>query len=633
MPSGDLVENRIEINRFLLDQREAIIEAGTSWVVEAAVDLQGRRPRAETRELVALVVEFHLAELLRGDLEPRRRFIEFVTSYRASDEFQISTLLRGFLSFKKGVERILPDSPFTSEDRFRVLVMVDTRSQDAVHEMSDIYVGKLNDKIREARAQEVRAEEREAQLVLERERNLALEEAKRAAEAANQAKSRFLAHMSHELRTPLNSVIGFSQYLVDDEGLSAEHRRTVDSIYQSGQALLEMINEVLEMSRIEAGAVEVRTARVETATFLRQLYTILEPHVATGVRFDVRCEGELEQYFRTDRSKLRQILLNLIGNALKFTQEGHVTCTVRQQRPIEVEGEGEVVQLEFIVDDSGPGISEDGLRTIFDAFVQSETGESLGRGVGLGLSIAESYVQLLGGKLDVRSVVGEGTTFCVSLPVAVDRTQGRQSWQKCSVEQAAAFRILVVDDHLVNRELLGFALGRWGFQVSEASGGLEAVLKARDWRPDLIFMDIRMNDIDGLEATRQIRAQADGGGPVIVALTASAFDDVRERAMLAGCDDFLLKPFDHEMISRMLYERLVLIGPQPRHREEQMVLASEVLAEAERASLRLAAIQLDLAHFEAWLASATELDAGTKATLQAWVDEFQFGKVLQWIET
>jgi len=628
---GLLAESRAAIGRFLVEQRAAIVDAGTSWVVQSSVDLRGSRPRDETRRLVERVVELHFAWLLHGELEPRRQFVEFVTSYRASAQFHISTLLRGFSSFKKGVEALLLRSPLPSVDQLRLLMLIDTCSQDVIFEMSDVYVGKLNETIRRVREQEVRAEAHEAQLRLERERNLALEQAKQAADAANAAKSHFLAHMSHELRTPLNSVIGFSQYLLHDEGLSADHRRTVDNIHQSGEALLEMIDEVLEMSRIEAGAVVARLGTVDLVAFLAQLRTILVPHVAPGVRFEVRREGELEPYFRTDRSKLRQILVNLLGNALKFTQAGHVLCTVRAGK-IGVDG---APTLEFLVEDTGPGISEQELGSVFDAFVQTESGQASGRGVGLGLAISKSYVELLGGSLRVDSAVGIGTTFAFSLPVTLDRPEERDPWQACTTEQASAFAILVVDDHQTNRELLRMTLERWGFRVEEAAGGLEAVRKARAWRPDLVFMDLRMGDLDGLEATRRIRAQLGACAPVIVALTASVFGNVREEAVAAGCDEFLLKPFDFGTIARVIHARLVLArrssgapaGPG------RMLQASALLSEAERDGLRLAAVQLDLARLERWLADADGLDAETRTSLQGWIEEFQFGRVLQWIET
>jgi signal transduction histidine kinase/DNA-binding response OmpR family regulator len=598
-------ETREVIARFLKDEREAIVEAGTSWVVRTALDLQGRRPREETRELVDRVVDLHLARLLHGQLEPRRRFV--------------------------GVEEILRFSSLSYAEQLGVLRLVDASSRDAIFEMSDLYVGKLNTEIRRAREQEVRAEAQQAQLQLERERNLALEEATRAAEAANAAKGRFLAHMSHELRTPLNSVIGFSQYLLSDPSLSVQHRRTIDDIHHSGQALLEMINEVLEMSRIEAGALQARVSTVELGPFLQQLHAILVPHVAPGVRFDVCCEGTPEPCFRTDRSKLRQILLNLVGNALKFTQAGHVSCVVRQP----CASESGTAWLELVVQDTGPGIAEHELPTMFDAFVQTETGEASGKGVGLGLSIARSYVQLLGGSVRASSIVGEGTTFTISLPVVVVAvaTDGREAWPAWSPEQAAALKILVVDDHPQNRELLHLTLARWGFQVREAAGGYEAVDEACAWRPDLVFMDVRMSDLDGLAATRRIHATMADEAPVIVALTASVFGNVRADAMRAGCDEFLLKPFDFATIARVLHERLVRDGPRAHRRPVSVSAASTVLSSAERASLRMAAVQLDLAGLEQWLSKADELDPHTRASFQGWLEEFQFGKVLEWLDT
>ena len=608
--------SRAAIAGFLVARREAIVDAGTSWVVRTAIDLQGRRPHEETRALVSEVVDLYLAWLLHGDAAPRRRFVEFVTSYRASEQFHVSTLLRGFTAFRRGLEAILALCPVSSEERTQLLLMIDGCSFDVIYEVSDVYVGKLNEQIRQAREQELRAEAREAQLRLESERN--------AAEAASAAKSRFLAHISHELRTPLNSVIGFSQYLLADEGIAAGPRRTVANIHASGAALLEMINDVLEVSRIEAGALEASPALVELDPFLEQLRAILGPHAAPGVRLEVLREGAPPPYFRTDRGKLRQILLNLAGNALKFTERGRVTCLVRLLRP---PAEG-LAWLEFVVEDTGPGIAEQEQATMFQPFVQTRAGRASGKGAGLGLAISRSYAELLGGELHVRSELGRGSTFTLLLPVVIAGPEGASEMPACPVERPSAYKILVVDDHQASRELLRMALERWGFQVEQAGGGLEAVAKAAAWRPQLVLMDLRMADLDGREATRRIRAAQGPQAPVVVAITASAFEDDRASAREAGCAEVVVKPFGIESIVGVLRRHLVASG-EPRDRAP----ASAALPAATRERLRRAAIELDLAFFERWLGEASELDPATLAAVRTWVDEFQFGRVIEWLAT
>ncbi len=611
-------EGRAAITSFLVARRAAIIDAGTSWVVRTAIDLQGRRPREETRALVAEVVDLHLAWLVRGELGPRRRFIEFVTTYRASEQFHVSTLLRGFTAFRRGLEGILDECPAPSEERLRLLLMIDACSLDAIYEMSDVYVGKLNDQIRLAREQELRAEAREAQLRLESERN--------AAEAASAAKSRFLAHISHELRTPLNSVIGFSQYLLADEAVGAAQRSAVANIHASGVALLEMINDVLEVSRIEAGALEARPGLVELGPFLEQIRAILAPHAAPGVRFEVIREGTAPPHFRTDRGKLRQILLNLVGNALKFTERGRVTCRARAPRP----GAEGVVWIEFVVEDTGPGIADHEQATMFDPFVQTRAGRASGKGAGLGLSIVRSYAELLGGELRVRSAPGEGTTFTLALPVVVAGPEGSPELPACPVERASAYKILVVDDHQASSDLLRMALERWGFQVEQAGGGLEAVARAGEWRPHLVLMDLRMSDLDGLEATRRIRAAQGSQAPVVVAITASAFEADRASAREAGCAEVVVKPFGIESIVGVLQRHLV---SSEEGEARGVVPASAALSEATRERLRRAAIELDLAFFERWLGEARAVDPAALGAVRGWVDEFQFGRVIEWLET
>jgi PAS domain S-box-containing protein len=385
-----------------------------------------------------------------------------------------------------------------------------------------------------------------------------LRQAKEEADRANKAKSEFLSNMSHELRTPLNAILGFSQLLFRDAGLSYDQQQYLGIIIRSADHLLILINNILQMSKIEVGLVTVNKSTFDLQRLLKNTEEMLKMQAEKkGLQLIFDCVPNLPKYVETDESKLRQVLINIIGNALKFTSEGGVTLRIKHER-LNSDNQTNLLPLEnwcllFEVEDTGAGILPEEMDGLFKPFVQTESGRKAQEGTGLGLPISKQFVHLMGGEMTVVSSVGEGSIFKfdikVSLPDAVEIQMTETARRVVGIEPGQPeYRILAVDDRLESRLLLMRMLSSLGFAVREAENGVQAIEVWSSWEPHLIWMDMRMPVMDGYEATKRIKAHLKGQATVIIALTASAFDEERSVILSAGCDDFVAKPFREQVI-------------------------------------------------------------------------------------
>ena len=387
--------------------------------------------------------------------------------------------------------------------------------------------------------------------------NCRLKETADDAEAANRAKSTFLSTMSHEIRTPLNAILGYAQLMLRDPQLSADAKTNLRIIGSSGEHLLGLINDVLDMSKIEAGRSELHPVLFNLSRLLEDLTAMFRLRAESkGLQFELQFDGEDLPYIVADEGKVRQAMINLLGNAIRFTMRGFIRLQVNLQ-----EKGGDALWLSARVVDTGEGISEEEQKKLFQPFSQAKGSLNTREGTGLGLAISRKYAQMMGGDIKLISRRGEGSTFCFEIPVqrgdasvAIRGNAGRRVIGiRAGTEPP---EILVVDDQLENRDSLMKLLACIGFPVRGAENGEEAIQCWQQRHQKLILMDVHMPVMDGLEATRRIKADPRGADTRIIVLSASAMDDDRRKIADTGADEFLAKPCQEDRLFATMGELL-----------------------------------------------------------------------------
>lgn len=489
------------------------------------------------------------------------------------------------------------------------------------------------------------------QRVLERTLDLQQSEAKALelaakAEAANQAKSTFIANMSHELRSPLNAVIGFSQLMMRTNNLPLEHYENASIINRSGDYLLTLINNILDLSKIEAGKTTLNICNFDLEHLLGDVEDMLQLRAAeAGLSLIFDQSPDLPRYICTDETKLRQVLINLLGNAIKFTNTGSIYLGISHESCADSQ-----YILYFCVRDTGVGIDKAELDKLFTTFNQAKAGREKQEGTGLGLAISRRFVQMMGGDITVTSELGKGTEF--RFQIQVQRGQAvivETNLPKRALSLAAnqpTYKILVVDDKPVNCKLLVRLLAPMGFEVREAHDGQEAIAIWEAWEPHLIWMDMRMPVMDGYEATKYIKSITRGSATAIIALTASVLEEEKAIVLSAGCDDFIRKPFKEQTIFDTLAKHLGVTYIYDQSPEQstiqssnEPILTPEALASycqemppSWKRDLYFAALEADRSRFMDLLAELPNPDSIVGRSLTKLARNFQFEQLIDLLE-
>ena len=479
--------------------------------------------------------------------------------------------------------------------------------------------------------------------------NRRLEEAAEEAEGANRAKSTFLSTISHEIRTPLNAILGYAQLMARDPSLDANAKANLQIIGRSGEHLLSLINDVLDMSKIEAGRTELKPVTFNLFRVIDDLAGMFRLRAqGKGVQFELLFEGAPAPYVLADEGKLRQMLINLLDNSIKFTRRGWIKLHATLQETTAESTESDTVPplwLTVLVEDSGSGMSEAEAEKMFEPFRQA-AGIDSNKGTGLGLAISRKFARLMGGDITVTSRRGSGSTFRLEIPV--QRGDPRVAVRRTAAPPVIALRsgskspkVLVVDDQFENRDWLMKLLTTVGFTVRDAEDGERALRSWQEWNPDLILMDVHMPVLDGLEATRRIKADDRGKETMIVVLTASAMEADRHAVAHSGADGFLSKPCREEELLEKIRSLLnVEYDYDEFHQDEETEAGMALNAEWVRAlppelvgQLRDATLNGDQALMNKLIAKVRETAEPWNAqALQALVDKYEYDALTQLLD-
>ncbi|MBE9126513.1 MULTISPECIES: PAS domain S-box protein [unclassified Coleofasciculus] len=486
-------------------------------------------------------------------------------------------------------------------------------------------------------------ERKQVEVALQQAKDAALTAAAESA-AANRAKGEFLANISHELRTPLNAILGFTQLMSRDRSLSTQHQNHLNIITRSGEHLLALINDILSMSKIEAGRVVLQEKSFDLYRLLDTLEQMFQLKAANkGLQLTCTRSPNVPQYVRTDENKLRQVLINVLDNAMKFTEQGGIS--------LQVESGDSQSYLVFAVKDTGLGIATEEMSSLFEPFVQTETGRNLQSGTGLGLAISRRFVRMMGGDMAIESVVAKGTTVKFEVKVGLAASVSILSPQPqlgriAIASDQPAYRILIVEDNTTHRQLLLDLLQPLGFEVQTAQNGQQGVVVWENWKPHLIWMDMRMPVMDGQEATQLIRAKEErnsqGNFPatVIIAITASAFKEEIEGFLAAGCNDVVIKPVQQDVILAKIAQHLgvrYLCDVSPSYADRdisatpfQFLTSTDltVMPVEWIAQLHQAARNLDAESMKRLIQAIPESHAPLGIALANLMDEFRFDRIM-----
>ncbi len=474
-----------------------------------------------------------------------------------------------------------------------------------------------------------------------------LADAREQAETAIRAKNKFLSHMSHELRTPLNAILGFSRLMEHNPNLTAAQVENLGLIYQSGENLLRLINDALEMSRIDTGNVTLNPTVIDLPRLLQGVVVMFQSRAAEqGLSISLDLAPSVPRFVRCDEPKLQQILVNLVGNSLKFADEGEIEIRVRNRSEaaaLQTNGPGPSegpCDLAFEVRDSGPGIAPHEAERIFEPFFKGGQGAGK-RGTGLGLTISRKFARMMGG--DITAANGRDRGACFTFNACLEPARAEAALSKNPLERVVGIeggkaenRVLVVDDDNTNRMLLSKILASAGMAVEKAANGEEAIEVFSRWRPDIVFMDMQMPKMDGLTAARHIKTTEQGRQTPIIALIPRTFEKDRQEILSSGCDDYLRKPVDEQQLFNLMGKQLGLTfirdssappaSPPPRGTTIAMDAMAD-LPTSMLAEIRKAALDLDLESVKQCLDRIQASHPALASSLSRLSGEFRFEEI------